>query len=171
VLLPLLTAPGIVRAAALSRRPAIQPPRRLALHHTHTGEAIDLVYSENGAYVTGALTDINRICRDFRTGDVYPIDPTLLDLLHQVQQMTGSTGHFEIISAYRSAQTNRMLAKSGSGVAARSLHLCGQAIDVRLPGVATSDLKGAALRLAAGGVGYYPQSDFVHIDTGRVRRW
>ncbi|MDH4021690.1 MAG: DUF882 domain-containing protein [Gammaproteobacteria bacterium] len=163
LLVPVLAWPGIARTAT--------PARRLGFYHTHTSETLDIVYSENGIYVPGALTEIDYLFRDFRSGDVHAIDPGLLDLLHDVQQATGRGGRFEIISAYRSPQTNRMLAQRGGGVSDRSLHLTGQAIDVRLPGVRTADLQRVALKRAGGGVGYYPESDFVHIDTGRVRRW
>ena len=160
--------PGLVQAAAT---PAATGPRRLAFYHTHTSETLDIVYSENGGYVPDALAEIHHLFRDFRTGDIHPIDPALLDLLHDVKQATGGTRRFEIISAYRSPVTNHMLASRSNGVADRSLHLQGQAIDVRLPGVRTADLRRAALQRAGGGVGYYPESDFVHIDTGRVRSW
>lgn len=168
MLAPLVVCPGIVRAAS----PATNPEsRRLAFYHTHTSETLDVVYSEHGAYVPGALDEVHHLFRDFRTGDVHPIDPGLLDILHEVQHATGGRGRFEIISAYRSPATNHMLASKSGGVADRSLHLQGQAIDVRLPGVRTIDLRRAGLRLASGGVGYYPGSDFVHLDTGRVRSW
>ncbi|MEQ1802773.1 MAG: DUF882 domain-containing protein [Gammaproteobacteria bacterium] len=160
--------PGLVQA---SMAPAATNPRRLAFYHTHTSETLDIVYSENGTYVPDALAEIRHLFRDFRTGDVHPIDPGLLDLLHDVKQATGGSGRFEIISAYRSPATNHMLAARSNGVADHSLHLQGQAIDVRLPGVQTANLRRAALRRAGGGVGYYPESDFVHIDTGRVRSW
>jgi uncharacterized protein YcbK (DUF882 family) len=167
-LAPLVAWPGLLRAAV----PATNTDaRRLAFYHTHTGETLDIVYSERGAYVPEALSEVHHLFRDFRTGDVHPIDPALLDVLHDVQQATGGSGRFEIISAYRSPATNRMLASHSSGVADHSLHLQGQAIDVRLPGVRTIDLRSAGLRLASGGVGYYPGSDFVHLDTGRVRSW
>lgn len=146
-------------------------PRRLAFYHTHTGETLDIVYSEQGAYLPDALAEIHHLFRDFRTGDTHPVDPALLDVLHDVQNTTGGSGRFEIISAYRSPATNRMLASQSHGVADHSLHLKGRAIDVRLPGVRTVDLRRAGLRLAGGGVGYYPESDFVHLDTGRVRSW
>ena len=166
LLAPFAVWPGLLRAA--TAEPA---SRRLAFYHTHTGETLDIVYRERGAYVPEALTEIRHLCRDFRTGDVHFIDPALLDVLHDVQQVVGNSGRFEIISAYRSPLTNSMLARAVSGVAEHSLHLKGQAIDVRLPGVATADLRHAGLRLARGGVGYYPESDFVHLDTGRVRTW
>jgi uncharacterized protein YcbK (DUF882 family) len=172
LLAPLATLPaawpGLVQAAVPS---AATGPRRLAFYHTHTSETLDIVYSENGSYVPGALEEIQHLCRDFRTGDLHPIDPALLDLLHDVKQATGGKGRFEIISAFRSPVTNHMLASRSGGVADRSLHLQGQAMDVRLPGVSTAQLRRAALKRAGGGVGYYPESDFVHIDTGRVRSW
>ena len=146
-------------------------PRRLRFYHTHTGEKLDLVYHENGAYVPNALDEINHVLRDFRSNDVFPIDPTLLDFLHAARNRVGSAGSFEIISAYRSPATNEMLRKRGGGVAQKSQHLKGKAIDVRLTDVATADLRQASLDLARGGVGYYPKSDFVHLDTGRVRWW
>lgn len=162
--LPALFVPGLVRATTGDHQ-------RLAFFHTHTSETLDIVYRENGEYVPEALAEINHLLRDFRTGDVHQIDPALLDILHQVQDMTGGRGRYEIISGYRSPATNHMLASRSGGVADRSLHLKGQAIDVRLPGVATSQLRKAGLALKAGGVGYYPGSDFVHLDTGRVRYW
>jgi uncharacterized protein YcbK (DUF882 family) len=111
--------------------------------------------------------------RDFRSGDVHPIDPSLLDVLWQTQANLKSAAPFEIISAYRSPQTNTMLRgrSSHTGVAKNSMHLTGQAVDIRLPGVALADVRDAALDLKRGGVGYYADSGFVHLDTGRVRRW
>ena len=99
------------------------------------------------------------------------MDPRLLDILHHLQQATGGKGPFEIISAFRSPQTNQMLRANGGGVARRSLHMEGKAMDIRLRGVDTRRLRQAALELQAGGVGYYPSSDFIHVDTGRVRSW
>lgn len=164
-LMPALGWPGLT----LGR--AADCTRRLGFHHTHTGESLDIVYCENGAYVPGALAEIDHLLRDFRTGDVHRIDPRLLDILHEVRSATGGRRGFEIISGYRSPVTNRMLRQASGGVADRSLHLQGQAIDLRLPGVATGRLRKAGLALRAGGVGYYPESDFVHLDTGRVRAW
>lgn len=170
----------LLRAAALLVPCAILPmpslarvatARRLRFFHTHTSEKLDVVYAENGHYVPEALDEINNLLRDFRTGDVHPIDPRLLDLLHAVQHDTGSRGRFEVISGFRSAHTNDMLRGRSSGVAQNSLHLRGQAIDVRLSDVETRNLQRAALALRGGGVGYYPASDFVHLDTGRVRAW
>jgi uncharacterized protein YcbK (DUF882 family) len=145
--------------------------RRLAFYHTHTGEALDVVYREGDDYLPDAVGSLNRFLRDFRSGESYPIDPALFDQLHDIQQALGKFGRYEIISAYRSPKTNAMLAGKSGGVAKRSLHMQGRALDVRLTDVATNDLRAAALELQRGGVGYYPKSKFIHIDTGRVRRW
>ena len=148
--------------------------RTLAFNHTHTREQIDLVYAVNDQYVPDAMRTLNRFLRDHYSGTVGQMDPQLFDLLHQVQLMLGvkSTHPFEVISGYRCPETNDHLRHSrGGGVAKRSLHMEGKAIDVRLPGVPLAELRDAALSLAAGGVGYYPSEQFVHIDTGRVRHW
>ncbi|NHA13481.1 DUF882 domain-containing protein [Thioalkalivibrio sp. XN279] len=158
----LLLAP----AAALAAR-----PRALELYHTHTGEKLRVTYAEGNHHLPDALEEISRFLRDFRSGEAHPIDPGVLDILHRVQELTGGRGPYEIISAYRSPQTNQMLRNNSSGVAQRSLHMEGKAIDVRLRGVDTRQLREAALGLQAGGVGYYRDSDFVHVDTGRVRYW
>jgi uncharacterized protein YcbK (DUF882 family) len=143
----------------------------LMFRHTHTDESLRVVYRSGGSYVPDALQQIDWLMRDFRTGEVARIDPGLLDILHALRTACGGES-FEIISAFRSPATNERLRKAdGKGVATRSLHLDGRAIDVRLTGFHTAALRDAALALAAGGVGYYPESDFVHLDTGRVRRW
>lgn len=164
---------GAAASAALSFAPAARStePRTLAFYHTHTGERLRLTYAENGAHIPAALREIDRFLRDFRTGDVHVIDPRLLDVLYQLRGRAGGRGTFEIISGYRSPGTNEMLRSKSSGVATHSLHMEGKAVDVRLSGVPTSHLREAALALHAGGVGYYPASDFVHVDTGRVRQW
>jgi uncharacterized protein YcbK (DUF882 family) len=165
---------GAAASAALSFAPAARSTesRTLAFYHTHTGERLRLTYAEAGAPIPAALQEIDRFLRDFRTGDVHAIDPRLLDVLYQLLARAGSSrGTFEIISAYRSPRTNETLRSKSSGVAEHSLHMEGKAIDVRLTGVRTSRLREAALSLRAGGVGYYPASNFVHIDTGRVRQW
>jgi uncharacterized protein YcbK (DUF882 family) len=148
-----------------------EQPRILSFYHTHTGERLKITYAERGSHIPQALEEISRFLRDFRSGEAHPIDPLLLDKLHQLQQLTGGRGAYEIISAYRSPQTNEMLRSNSNGVAQRSLHMEGRAMDVRLQGVETRRLRQAALGLQAGGVGYYPDSDFVHVDTGRVRTW
>ena len=145
--------------------------RLLSFLHTHTGQSITVTYYRDGAYVPEALEELNRFLFDFRTGDVVDMDPTLFDILHSLQKATGSTGAFEVISAYRSPETNEMLRRRSSGVAKRSQHLLGKAIDVRLTDVDTHTLRDVALSMKLGGVGYYPRSNFIHLDTGRVRRW
>ena len=148
--------------------------RALAFNHTHTHERISLVYAVDGAYVPDALTNLNRFLRDHYSGTVGNMDPKLFDLLHQVRLALGgkSLSAFEVISGYRCPETNGHLRNSrGGGVAKRSLHMEGKAIDVRIPGVPLTELRDAALSLQAGGVGYYPHEQFVHIDTGRVRTW
>lgn len=157
-----VTPPRDVRAA---------DARQLSLYHTHTHLTLDVVYYENGEYVKSALDEINRFLKDFRTGDVADMDPKLLDLLHEVRNELGSDRTYEVISAYRSPQTNEMLRANTTGVAKNSQHLLGHAIDVRLRGIPIENLRDTALDLQKGGVGFYEQSDFVHIDTGRVRRW
>lgn len=147
-------------------------PRRLAMVHTHTGERLDLAYAAGGRYLPGPLQALNRFLRDHYSGDVGTIDPGLLDQLHTLRGRFDAAGPFEVISGYRSAGTNEHLRLTrGGGVATRSLHMEGRAIDVRLDGVPLADLRDAALELKAGGVGYYPRERFVHLDTGRVRRW
>ena len=147
--------------------------KRLAFYHTHTGERLDVVFSRNGSHIPQALDEINAFLSDFRTGDVVEIDPELLDLIYDVRVSLGSEGAYHVISAYRSPATNDMLrARSAiSGVAKNSQHTHGRAIDVRLEGVPTAKLRDTAIAMRRGGVGYYSKSDFVHIDTGRVRRW
>jgi len=145
--------------------------RRLAFENLHTGERLDTVYWVNGVYQPGALHDINVLLRDFRNGQVYPIDRNLLDLLVRVQTRLRSTSPIQVISGYRSPETNAMLASYSDGVAAGSLHMSGMAIDIRLPGRSLRQVHQVALAMDAGGVGYYPRSDFVHVDVGRVRRW
>ena len=145
--------------------------RALTFHHTHTGENLAAEYFCRGAYVPDALAAINRHLRDFRTGDEHAIDPALLDLLHRLAAVTETTRPFQVISGYRSPKTNHMLRDKSTGVAASSLHMVGKAIDIRLPDVPLARLRAAAIELRAGGVGYYPESDFVHVDTGRIRTW
>lgn len=162
--LSLVAAPGLVMATP-------GEPRRLRFYHTHTGEKLDVVYHADGTYLPDALSELDYLLRDFRSGDLVGIDPGLLDFLHASQQHLGTKGTYEIISAYRSPATNELLRRRGGGVAKRSLHLQGRAIDVRLTDVDTRTLRRAAREIARGGVGYYAKSDFVHLDTGRVRWW
>jgi len=148
--------------------------RVLSFFNTHTGERLRTTYCCDGHYEVEALKDINYILRDFRANEVKPIDPKLLDLLHELGGTLETDQPFHIISGYRSPHTNAMLRARGgaqSGVASGSLHQDGKAIDIRVPGVKLDHLRAAARSLKLGGVGYYPSSNFVHVDTGRVRFW
>jgi len=145
--------------------------RELSFYHTHTGERLTVTYWQDGEYLESALEEINHFLRDFRTGDASEFDPELLDILHIVYQQTGSEGHFEVISAYRSPKTNDMLRARSGGVAKNSQHLHGKAIDIRLTDVPIAELRRVAYDLQRGGVGYYETSNFVHLDTGRFRTW
>lgn len=146
--------------------------RMLFLHHLHTDERLTVTYRVGDDYQRSALSRLNSFLRDFRTGDSIAIDPQVYDLLYEVQTRLGhDDGVFEIISGYRSPRTNSMLRRTSSGVAKRSLHMAGKAIDVRLCDVSTPRIRDAALMLGRGGVGYYRKSDFVHLDTGKVRHW
>lgn len=145
--------------------------RSLSFVHTHTGETLSCVYYQEGSYDPATLARVNHFLRDFRTGDVRAIDPGVLDILFAVRSRTGKDDPFHVISGYRSPATNAFLRSHSSGVAKHSLHMEGRAIDVRLPGFSTRKLRDIALAMRRGGVGYYPASDFVHLDTGRVRFW
>jgi uncharacterized protein YcbK (DUF882 family) len=145
--------------------------RRLALYNIHTAEKLDIEYEVGGSALRDACAEIDHFLRDFRTGEVHPIDVALLDQLTDLHRTCGGRGHFEVISGYRSPHTNELLRQTSTGVAKKSLHLVGRAIDVRLSGVPTAQLRAAALAAGRGGVGYYPKSDFVHLDTGRKRSW
>lgn len=147
------------------------PSRSLSFAHTHTGEKLAIAYWNDQTYLPNSLARIDHLLRDFRTGDVHAIDPTLLDVLYAVQLLTDRDITYEVISGYRSPHTNSMLRKHSSGVAEHSLHVVGRAIDVRIDGFSTRTLRDLALSLQRGGVGFYAASDFVHIDTGRVRSW
>lgn len=162
-------APALVLPTPLSAEAA--GPRALRFAHTHTGERLDVEYCGRDGYLPDALAEINRFLRDFRTGEVHAIDPALLDFLHHLRRTTESPRAFEVISGYRSPHTNAALRSKSEGVAARSLHMDGRAIDIRLPGVKLVALRDAALEARLGGVGFYPASNFVHVDTGRIRRW
>ena len=145
--------------------------RSLSFVHTHTGERLTSVYFQDGDYVPAELGRINHVLRDFRTGDVHPVDPGVLDILADLRVLADRDEPFEVICGYRSPQTNTMLRHRSTGVAEHSLHLQGRAIDVRLPGVPTERLRDLALHMGRGGVGFYAASDFVHLDNGPLRRW
>ena len=150
------------------------PVRTLSFFNTHTGERLKTTYCCDGKYEPEALKQLNHILRDFRANEVKPIDPALFDLLHELSGTLETDQPFHIISGYRSPNTNTLLRQRGgshTGVASKSLHMVGKAIDIRVPGVKLDHLRGAARSLKSGGVGYYPASNFVHVDIGRVRYW
>jgi uncharacterized protein YcbK (DUF882 family) len=145
--------------------------RTLVMNNIHSGEKLKSDYWVDGEYVPGELVRLNKFLRDFRSNEVYSMDPKLFDLLHLLADNISARSGFEIVCGYRSPQTNEWLRKESSGVAEHSLHMKGQAIDLCAPGRPLKQLHEAALSLRLGGVGYYPDSDFIHVDTGRVRRW
>jgi uncharacterized protein YcbK (DUF882 family) len=148
-----------------------QQERKLSFHNTHTGEKASAVYWAEGNYLAEGKQEIDQILRDHRTDEIYPIDTDLLDLLFLLRAEVQGQRAFEIISGYRSPATNAALRKNSSGVAKRSYHMQGKAIDIRLPGCELKNLHKAALAMRAGGVGYYPGSDFIHVDVGPYRNW
>lgn len=171
--LPVLLGVILTSIATMSQGTTATVERDLSFYHTHTGERLNVVYWRDGDYVDTALNQVNDFLSDFRTGDRVEMDPQLLDLIWDVRESLNSDATYQIISAYRSPKTNEMLRSrsASSGVARTSQHILGKAIDVRLEGVETAELRDAAIRLQRGGVGYYEASNFVHMDTGRVRRW
>lgn len=167
-----LAAAGLRAApAAAAPRPLNEAVRALAFENLHTGERVRAVYWDSGRYLADGLAEINRVLRDHRTGDVAAMEPALLDLLHRLRRSVDSNERFQVISGYRSPKTNAALAAQSSGVAQKSFHMQGMAIDIRLPGRRLRTLHKAALDLQAGGVGYYGASNFIHVDVGPVRRW
>ena len=162
--------PGRAQAATTAKR----PERILSFFHTHTGERLKIAYCCDGVYQPEALSKLNHLLRDFRQNEERPIDPQLFDLLHELAGTLETDQPYHVISGYRSPATNSMLRERGgghTGVASKSLHMVGKAIDIRMPGVKLDDLRAAARSLKLGGVGFYPSSNFVHVDTGRVRHW
>jgi uncharacterized protein YcbK (DUF882 family) len=144
----------------------------LRLYHTHTGERIDIVYRHGDAFLPEAEQQLDHFLRDHRTGEVKHYDPRVFDILSDLAASVGHPGaEINIICGYRSSWSNEFLRARSSGVAKNSLHMQAHAIDIRIPGVSTLALRNAALALGRGGVGYYPRSEFVHVDTGRVRTW
>jgi uncharacterized protein YcbK (DUF882 family) len=166
-----LSVPAIGRAAQTPLAIDLPLERKLHLYNTHTGESLKSVFWAEGKFVPEAMNDINKLLRDHRNNRIAPIDPKLLFLLDQVASQVSAGSPVHIISGYRSPETNRMLNENTSGVARHSLHLDGKAIDVRIPGRDLAVLHKAALHAGGGGVGYYPDSQFVHMDTGRLRHW
>jgi uncharacterized protein YcbK (DUF882 family) len=173
----LLMAPGGVRSQSARDSP-VGPSsqsgkdRVLRLYNTHTGERIEIVYRRGELYVPDALVKLDHFLRDHNTGDVRHFDPRLYDTLSDLTASVGKPrAEIEIVCGYRSPSTNESLRAHTTGVAKNSLHIQAEAIDLRVPGVDTLKLRRAALALHDGGVGYYPHSDFIHVDVGRVRQW
>ena len=170
----LLQGGALLSAAAMPAwaRASAASGRELDFFHTHTRERIGLVYAVGDEFLPDSLGRLNRFLRDHYTGAVGAIDPLLFEQLHRVRELLGARMPYSVISGYRCPETNdRLRTTRAGGVAKKSLHMEGRAIDVRLPGVPLAELRDAALSLQAGGVGYYPGEQFVHIDTGRLRRW
>ncbi|MEQ1530816.1 MAG: YcbK family protein [Methylococcales bacterium] len=146
--------------------------KTLALQNTNTGDKLKLTYFENGRYIKGALQEISYILRDYHTGDMHHIDPALIDQLYDLKMLLGVSQHpIHIVSGYRSPHTNARLRQHSHGVAKDSLHMQGRAIDIRIAGVDTRNIRNAAISMRNGGVGYYPRSNFVHLETGDFRTW
>lgn len=163
-------AAGIIVATPFTGLASQSKYHHLSFYHTHTGETLDINFNLRTCGFEKAKS-LYHFLRDFRTGDVHPIDGRLLDMLCRLQRQTGSSGTFEVISGYRSPATNTKLRKASSGVAKKSLHMEGRAIDIRLTDMPTAKLQTVACSMQRGGVGYYPKSNFIHLDTGRVRIW
>jgi uncharacterized protein YcbK (DUF882 family) len=153
-------------------QPVINSPERaVALYNTHTGESVNAVYWVQGQYLPEAMSAVDRVLRDHRTDEIKPIDPQLLDLLYAISKELECPHPFDVISAYRSPTTNAYLRFMSRRVAEHSLHMDGKAIDLRIPGWASHTVRRVAVDLRRGGVGYYPRSNFVHVDVGPVRYW
>ncbi|MCF6200624.1 MAG: DUF882 domain-containing protein [Hydrogenimonas sp.] len=161
------TFPNIILAKSASK----QDRREISLFNLHTHESVKATYWADGRYFKEEIEELNRVLRDFRTGEVHPIDLALFDLLCDLGNSLGVDSPFHVISGYRSPKTNETLRRISKGVAKRSLHMQGRAIDINLPGLKLETLRLAAAKLRRGGVGFYPKSGFIHIDTGRVRYW
>lgn len=179
-----MTFAGVVTTPALARNPAewsesrwgwakprVIPERSLSFRNRHTDETLNTVYYAEGRYLPDALSDVSYLMRDHRTDEVKDIDPRLLDILYDLQQRMETKSPLIVFSGYRSPATNALLRREGIGVARNSLHMQGMAIDLTMPGWSTRDIARAALAYQQGGVGYYPRSNFVHIDSGEVRTW
>jgi uncharacterized protein YcbK (DUF882 family) len=174
-LLVLVCALSLLAMPAAASKSKSQPREyRLRLYHTHTNERLDVVYRRGDRYMPSALKQLNFYLRDYRTGTIHAYDPRVFDLLHDLTTSAGQPGaEIQVICGYRTPRTNRLLRSRTvkSGVAQHSLHMQAEAIDIRVPTMSTARLRDVALALRRGGVGYYPSSDFVHVDIGRVRRW
>jgi uncharacterized protein YcbK (DUF882 family) len=167
----LVTAAGIASNPAFAKSVFVAPERSVSLYNLHTGESLKTVYWAEGDYVAESLSEINYLMRDYRNDQVKAIHPPLLNLLYAITDQLGTTKPIQLISGYRSPATNALLHARSSGVAKHSLHMEGMASDIRIPGHDLRELHQIAMSLRGGGVGYYPKSDFVHVDVGRVRYW
>jgi len=168
----LITGLGVAAGLTMPAGSALAAPgRTLSFANLHTGESLTVTYRAGGHYLPAACRRIDRLLRDHRTGEVAPISTRLLDLLSALRGRLGTNAPLEVISGYRSPKTNAKLASASTGIARRSLHMEGLAIDIRVPGCSLQRLRAAAVALKAGGVGFYPRSGFVHVDVGRVRYW
>lgn len=169
VMIPALINPA---SAATFRNGIIsEGSRRLSFRNSHTGESFSGVYRVGNKYLPDAFKQINMVLRDFRTDQIYPMDPRVVDIVYAVHRLTGQNTPFEIISGYRSPKTNAMLRETSTGVAKKSLHMEGRAIDLRMEDFSTTRIRDLAINLGAGGVGYYSKSNFVHMDSGDIRAW
>lgn len=158
--------------AAFSATPSGANDYRLRMFHTHTGERIDVVYRQGDTYIPEAIARLDQFLRDHRTGDVHAYDPRLFELLTALERELGKpAAEIDVICGYRTPWSNTFLREHSAGVALHSLHMEAEAIDIRIPGISTWVLRSAALALHLGTMGYYPLSDFVHVDVGRVRQW
>lgn len=166
VLASALSVPALAKSAT-----AAPGERVLRLYNTHTGESVKSVFWAEGQFIPDGLAELNKLLRDHRNGKIIDMDPALMVLVERVTAQFGGNKVLHIISGYRSPETNKMLAEKSGGVARHSMHLDGKAIDLRIPGVDLKNVHKAALAAQGGGVGYYAASQFVHMDTGRVRRW
>ena len=168
---------GLGAAALVAAKPALAvtavapEPKSLSFFNLHTSEQLTAVYWKDGEYSWEGLRKINHILRDFRTDEVFPIDAKLLEILNKLDGKLGGGRTFQIISGYRSPKTNEMLRASSDGVAKKSLHMLGHAIDVRVKDIELTHVRDTAIKMKTGGVGYYSKSDFVHLDIGAVRSW
>ena len=171
------TACGLAALVVLSGGRSLQnaiaegDTRTITMHHMHTGEDITITFKREGRFDDAALEKINWFLRDWRKQQETKMDPHLIDLVWEVQREAGSKEPIWIVCGYRSPETNAMMHEASAGVAAHSMHIEGRAMDIRLPGVRLGSVRRTAVALKMGGVGYYPEDDFVHIDSGPVRKW
>ncbi|WON78219.1 YcbK family protein [Serratia sp. UGAL515B_01] len=171
-----LTLGSAVMGIALLPRPSLASlstarPRILVLNNLNTGESIKAEFFDGRGYNREELARLNYLFRDYRANKTKTIDPRLFEHLYRLQGLLGTTKPVQLISGYRSIDTNNEMREHKRGVAKKSYHTKGQAMDFHIEGIQLNNIRKAALKMRAGGVGYYPRSNFVHIDTGPVRTW